>query len=108
MINVLVLSSSSFIAENEESSVSTFFLNKLKARRITNINRLMIHININTIRIIFEMLSNSIKGNLDILMISETKLDSTFRSNQFTIEGYEAPIRCDRNDRGRGIILYIR
>ena len=38
------------------------------------------------------MLSNSIKGNLDILMISETKLDSTFPSNQFTIEGYAAPI----------------
>ena len=54
------------------------------------------------------MLSNSIKGNLDVLMISETKLDSTFPSNQFTIEGYEVPIRCDRNGRGGGIILYIR
>ena len=66
------------------------------------------HININSIRNKFEMLSNSIKGNLDILMISETKLDSTFPSNQFTIEGYAAPIRFDRNSRGGGIILYIR
>ena len=66
------------------------------------------HININSIRNKFEMLSNSIKGNLDILMISETKLDSTFPSNQFTIEGYAAPIRFDRNGRGGGIILYIR
>ena len=41
-------------------------------------------------------------------MISETKLDSTFPSNQFTIEGYAAPIRFDRNGRGGGIILYIR
>ena len=65
------------------------------------------HININSIRNKFEMLSNSIKGNLDILMISETKLDSTFPSNQFTIEGYAAPIRLDRNGRGGGIILYI-
>ena len=99
----------SFIDENEESSESTSFLNKLKATRIANINRLMIgHININSIRNKFEMLSNSIKGNLDILMISETKLDSTFPSNQFTIEGYAAPIRFDRNGRGGGIILYIR
>ena len=98
----------SFIDENEESSESTSFLNKLKATRIANINRLMIgHININSIRNKFEMLSNSIKGNLDILMISETKLDSTFPSNQFTIEGYAAPIRFDSNGRG-GIILYIR
>ena len=66
------------------------------------------HININSIRNKFEMLSNSIKGNLDILMISETKLDSTFPSNQFTIKGYAAPIRFDRNGRGGGIILYIR
>ena len=72
----------SFIDENEESSESTYFLNKLKATRIANINRLMTgHININSIRNKFEMLPNSIKGNLDILMISKTKLDSTFPSN---------------------------
>ena len=66
------------------------------------------HININSIRNKFEMLSNSIKDNLDILMISETKLDSTFPSNQFTVKGYAAPIRFDRNGRGGGISLYIR
>ena len=99
----------SFIDENEESSESTSFLNKLKATRIANINRLMIgHININSIRNKFEMLSNSIKGNLDILMISETKLDSTFPSNQFTVEGFAAPIRFDRNGREEGTLLYIR
>ena len=66
------------------------------------------HININSTRSKFEMLSNTIKGNLDILMISETKLDSTFPSNQFTIEGFAAPIRFDRNGREGGILLYIR
>ena len=69
----------SFIAENEESSESPLFLNELKATRLANINRLMIgHINTNSIRNKFEMHLNSIKGNLDILMISEIKLDSTF------------------------------
>ena len=67
------------------------------------------HININSIQNKFEMLSNSIKGNLDILMISQTKLGSTFSSNQFTIEGYAAPIRFARNGRGGGgVTLYIR
>ena len=66
------------------------------------------HININSIRNKFEMLSNNIKGNLDILMISETKLDSTFPSNQFIIEGYAPPIRFDRNCREGRILLYIR
>ena len=54
------------------------------------------------------MLSNSIKGNLDILMNSETKLDSTFPSNQFTIEGCAGRIRFDRDRRGGGILPYIR
>ena len=58
------------------------------------------YININSIRNKFEMLSNSIKGNLDILMICETKLGSTFPSNQFKTEGYAVPIRFDRNGRG--------
>ena len=67
----------SFIDENEESSESPLFLNELKATCLANINRLMIgHINTNSIR--NEMHLNSIKGNLDILMISEIKLDSTF------------------------------
>ena len=69
----------SFIDENEESSESPLFLNELKATRLANVNRLMIgHINTNSIRNKFEMHLNSIKGNLDILMISEIKLDSTF------------------------------
>ena len=99
----------SFIDENEESNESISLLIKLKATRIANMNRLMIgHIKIESFRNKFEMLSNNIKGNLDILMISETKLGSTFPSNQFTIEGYATPIRFDRNCRGGEIILYIR
>ena len=55
------------------------------------------HIKINHIRNTFETLSNSIKSNLDIntniLMLSETKLDSAFPTNQFAIEGYLSPVR---------------
>ena len=99
----------SFIDETEESTENTFFFKKVKAMCIANINRLMIaHIKINSIQIKSEMLSNSIESNLDIQMISETKLEATFLSNQFTIEGYMAPIRVDRNGRGGGILLYIR
>ena len=52
----------SFIDENEESSESTSFLNKLKATRIANINRLMIgHMNINSIRNRFEIALKAIR-----------------------------------------------
>ena len=41
-------------------------------------------------------------------MISEIKLDSIFPTNQFMINGFSAPIRLDRNDKGGGIILHNR
>ena len=62
------------------------------------------YININSVRNKFEMLSNSIKDNLDILMVSDTKLNSISPINQFTIERYAAPVGFDRNRRGAGIL----
>ena len=51
-------------------------LNKIS---LSNINRIIIWpININSIRNSFGMLSNIINNNIDILMVSETKLESSF------------------------------
>ena len=44
------------------------------------------HLNINSIRNKFELLSSLIGGKMDNLMISETKLDATFSRNQFIIK----------------------
>ena len=41
-------------------------------------------------------------------MISETKLDQGFPTNQFMTNGFSAPFRLDRNDKGSDIILYMR
>ena len=49
-----------------------------------------------------------IKNNVDILMISETKLDESFPDGQFTVKGYSKPFRLDRNKNGGGIMLYVR
>ena len=40
-------------------------------------------------------------------MISETKLDESFASMQFNIDGYNI-FRSDRNAKGGGILLYVR
>ena len=45
---------------------------------------------------------------LDILIITETKLDNTFPVSQFHIDGYSKPYRLDRNRNGGGIITYVR
>ena len=66
------------------------------------------HININSIRNKFEPLVSFINNNLDILMISETKIDDTFPDSQFLIEGFSVPYRLDRTAKEGGILLYIR
>ena len=41
-------------------------------------------------------------------MVSETKLDTTFPTNQFFIQGYSTVYRMDRNDKGGGIMLFFK
>ena len=41
-------------------------------------------------------------------MISETKIDETFPSRQFSIERCTPPYRLDRNCHGGGILVYVR
>ena len=45
--------------------------------------------------------------SVDILMVSETKLDDSFPVGQFLIDGFQQPFRFDRNKNGGGILLYI-
>ena len=68
----------------------------LKNLRVSYPNNIIIgHLNINSIRNKFEMLSLSVAQYVDILMLSKTKLDSTFLSIQFLINGFSVPHRLD-------------
>ena len=48
--------------------------------------------NINLIRHKFDSLADIMKDNIDILMISETKVDDTFPEGQFFLEGFGTPL----------------
>ena len=65
-------------------------------------------ININSIRSKFDLVMNIIKNEIDILMISETKIDNSFPISQFTMTGYSIPFRLDRASHGGGIFLFVR
>ena len=65
-------------------------------------------ININYIRNKLDLLSDQVKGNVDILMISETKIDESFPVCQFEIDGFNIPFRVDRDQKSGGIMLYFR
>ena len=43
----------------------------------------------------------------DIVMISKTKIDSSFPKQQFVIDGYSVPLRLDRTKDGGGFLVYI-
>ena len=66
------------------------------------------HININSIRNKIESLSFTIANNVDMLIISETKLDDSFPTSQFELNGFGTPYRYDKNSKGGGILLYVR
>ena len=81
----------------------------LKNLRVKYSNtRIIGHLNVNSIRNKFELLSSLIGGKIDILMISETKFDVTFPTNQFFIQGYSTKYRFDPNDKGGRIMLFVK
>ena len=80
----------------------------LKNLRLKNVNRsICAQLNINSLRNKFDSLINIISNNIDILMVSETKLDLSFPTGQFHIHGFSEPYRLDRNSSSGGILLYI-
>ena len=54
------------------------------------------------------MLSDQIKGNIDVLLVSETKLDDSFPTGNFLIDGFSTRYRLDRNSNGGGLIWFVR
>ena len=81
----------------------------LNAIRKNNLNRLIFaYINSNSIRNKFDVLASQVKGNADVVIVSETKLDGTFPVDQFVLERFSNPFRIDCNKNGGGILLFVR
>ena len=77
--------------------------------RKENLNKLIIaYLNINSLRNKLEFLKEQIQDNIDILMISETKIDASFPRRQFLLNGYNTPFRLDRNAHGGSILIFVR
>ena len=75
----------------------------------THVNKLIIaHLNINSLRNKFEFLVEFTWGKIDILMISETKIDESLPLGQFKVNDFDAPFRLDRIINGGGVMLFVR
>ena len=66
------------------------------------------HLNINSIRDKFDASSSVIEVNMDMLIVLEIKIDSSFSQSQIIIEGYALLFRQDIDSHGGDILLFIR
>ena len=97
------------ILENSSASIyieePNITLIELKAK---NSERPIIaQININGVENKFQSLVSLIKDKVDIIMISETKIDSSFPLSLFKIDDYSSPFRLDRDTHGGGIMMFF-
>ena len=89
-----------------EGKVPLSILDELRKK---NLGKIIIgHLNINSLRNKFDEMKSMIQGKADIFVVSETKIDESFPTCQFKIDGFSTPFRLDRNKEGGGIIVYVR
>ena len=80
-------------------------LKSLKLKKPQNVS--MCFININSIRNKLSNLFTFLNKNTDVIIIAETKLDSSFSSQQFFQEGFKIPYRLDCSKNKGGLLVYI-
>ena len=84
-------------------------LSEIKNLRLGNVNKFIIsYININSLPKKFDQLKELFMKYVDVLVITETKLDDLFSTSQFLMEGFAEPFRLDRNRNRCDVMIYIR
>ena len=75
---------------------------------IKHINKLIItHSNIYSLIYKFESLAEVIRGKVDTLLVSETKIDESFPLGQFESNRFNPTFKLNRNSNGGGIMLFV-
>ncbi|CAG2185908.1 unnamed protein product [Mytilus edulis] len=93
--------------ETDESEYN-FFKDLVKLRRDAPTNIICAYLNINSYRYKFESIIDLLNRNIvDILFLSETKLDDSFPDAMFTVDNFSF-YRSDRNKYGGGVLAYMR
>ena len=90
---------------SDETGLQQLQEDRLKHRK----NPLIGYLNINSLRNKITDLRVIMKTlSLDYLILSETKIDESFPTSQFNVEGYEIRARRDRDKFGGGLIEFVR
>ena len=84
------------------------YLDSLRKLRLRNVSKVIIgNIKINSLPAKFYQVKEVILKNVNILVITETKVDDTSPLGQFYVEGFTMPYRLDRNRNDGGVIIYV-
>ena len=91
-------SNSIVVDESDTVRIAENAYDALKEIRIKNVNKVVIGtLNINSIASKFDDLRVIMDKNIDILTIQETKLDSSFPTQQFLLDDFSEPYRLHQN-----------
>ena len=103
-----VSSSEISICINDSMAGETTELNVLETARQENLIELLLsHLNINSIQNMFEELKQIVvESRVQIMVVSETKIDASYPDSQFHIPGYHIH-RQDRKKGGGGVLMFV-
>ena len=80
----------------------------IELRKTQHQDLLMVHLNINSVQNKFDelkLLNRILKSQ--VIILSETKIDSTYKDDQFRLHGYQL-YRRDRKKGGGGLMAFIQ
>ena len=81
----------------------------LKQIRTKHLHNVIVGLlNVNSIASKFDAIKSIIPGSIDVMIFCETKLDDSYPTAQFVIEGFKKPFRLDRDSNEGGILIYVR
>ena len=88
-----------------KATIKVNLSSKEKLNNLNKLNIIVVHLNISYLKSTFDNLLGQITGNLDILKVSETKLNESRPVGQFIIDSFEVRYSEERDANGLGIML---
>ena len=84
-------------------------ITEIKGLKLRNVNTVMFgNLNINSLPNKFDQLREIVVKYVNVLVITETKLDDTCLTSQFLVTEFSVLYRLDQNRNGGGIVIFIR
>ena len=84
-------------------------ISRFKMIRAENFDNIAVGtLNINSISPKFDEFKLMASGYIDVITVTETKLDDSFSKAQFCTDSFSIPYRLDKNRNGGGLVVYVR